>query len=65
MNRFSLYLRLFIVMGVTWLAEVISFALNLPEEYSYVTDVLNSLHGFFIFFLFVWKPKVRKLIVKR
>ena len=52
-------------MGVTWLAEVISFALNLPEEYSYVTDVLNSLHGFFIFFLFVWKPKVRKLIVKR
>ena len=52
-------------MGLTWFAAVISFALNLPDEYSYVSDVLNSLHRFFIFFLFVWKPQVRKLIVKR
>ena len=52
-------------MGVTWIAEVISWALQLPEEYSYVTDILNSLHGFFILFLFVWKPKVWALIVKR
>lgn len=63
--RFGLYLRLFIVMGVTWMAEVLSWALDLPEEYSFFTDILNSLHGFFIFFLFVWKPKIKALIVKR
>lgn len=31
----------------------------------YVTDILNSLQGFVIFILFVWKPKVKKLILKR
>lgn len=31
----------------------------------YVTDVLNSLQGFVIFILFVWKPKVKKLIMRR
>lgn len=67
MFRYSLYLRLFIVMGVSWLAEVISYALpaGTAEWYSYVTDIFNSLQGFFIFFLFVWKPKVKALIVKR
>lgn len=63
--RFGLYIRLFIVMGVTWLAEVLSYAVDLHEYYSYFTDILNCLHGFFIFFLFVWKPKIRELIVKR
>lgn len=63
--RLSLYWRLFIVMGVTWLAEVLSFAVDLPDAYSYASDTLNSLHGFFIFFLFVWKPKIRSLITKR
>lgn len=63
--RFGLYIRLFIVMGVAWIAEVLSFALELEDHYSYVTDILNSLNGFFIFFLFVWKPKIRELIVKR
>jgi len=63
-DRFFLYLRLFIVMGVTWSMESVSFIFE-NEFVFYVSDILNCLQGFIIFILFVWKPKVKKLIVRR
>lgn len=63
--RFFLYLRLFIIMGVTWSMESISWMLNNRFYTFYVSDVLNCLQGFIIFVLFVWKPKVRDLIRQR
>lgn len=63
--RFGIYLRIFILMGVTWFFELISFVVDAPEEWSYFTDILNCLHGFFIFSQFVLKPRVKALIVKR
>lgn len=63
--RFGIYLRIFILMGVTWFFEFISFVVDAPEEWSYFTDILNCLHGFFIFSQFVLKPRVKALIVKR
>jgi hypothetical protein len=62
--RFFLYLRLFIVMGATWSMESISWVFDSPWFF-YVSDILNCLQGFIIFILFVWKPKVKKLIVRR
>ncbi|XP_055702005.1 G-protein coupled receptor Mth2-like isoform X3 [Phlebotomus papatasi] len=64
-DRFSLYLRLFIVMGVTWIMEAISWAVDPKSWVFYVSDVCNCLQGFFIFMLFVWKPKIKQLIIKR
>lgn len=63
-DKFFLYLRLFIVMGVTWIMESVSFLFKTPYIF-YVTDILNCLQGFLIFVFFVWKKKVRKLIVRR
>lgn len=63
--RFTLYLRLFIVMGVTWTFEIVSWAMENNTWIFYVTDICNCLLGVMIFFLFVWKQKVRKLVAKR
>ncbi|XP_058464529.1 G-protein coupled receptor Mth2-like isoform X3 [Malaya genurostris] len=64
-HRFSLYLRLFIVMGVTWSFEIASWAIGSSDWFFYVSDVCNCLLGVIIFFLFVWKQKVRQLVAKR
>ncbi|XP_001951628.2 G-protein coupled receptor Mth2 [Acyrthosiphon pisum] len=66
-QRFMLYLKLFIVMGVTWLAEIISWASgsNGSEKYWYVTDIGNSLQGVLIFLIFVCKKRVFKFIKQK
>ncbi|XP_060865534.1 G-protein coupled receptor Mth2-like isoform X1 [Metopolophium dirhodum] len=66
-QRFMLYLKLFIVMGVNWLAEIISWASgsNGFEKYWYVTDIGNSLQGVLIFLIFVCKKRVLNLLNKK
>jgi G protein-coupled receptor Mth (Methuselah protein) len=62
-NQFKLFLRLFVLMGVTWIMEVISFYLGKDlQALFYITDFLNCIQGVIIFFMFVWKPTVKKLI---
>lgn len=63
-NRFFLYLRLFIVMGVTWIVEIVSWAFT-DSEFLHLVDIFNCLQGIIIFVLFVWKPKVKKMIRRR
>ncbi|XP_037034908.1 G-protein coupled receptor Mth2-like [Bradysia coprophila] len=65
--KFVLFFRLFIIMGVTWTTEVISWIISPGGRgwYFYVTDLTNALQGVVIFFLFVMKPKVKELIIKR
>lgn len=60
-----MFLRLFIVMGITWLMESISFLFDPAGWVFIVTDVLNCCQGLVIFLLFVMKPKVKKLLLKR
>lgn len=62
-----LYLKLFIVMGVNWLAEIISWASgsNGSELVWYVTDIGNSLQGVLIFLIFVCKKRVLNLLNKK
>lgn len=66
--RFMLYLKLFIVMGVNWLAEIISWATD-PDGSNYniwyLTDIGNSLQGVLIFLIFVCKKRVLRLLNKK
>ena len=64
-ERFWLYLRLFIVMGVTWSMEFISWAVDGVTWIFYISDACNCIHGFLIFILFVWKQKVKRLVWKK
>lgn len=63
--RLSLYLKLFCLMGVTFVFEVISWAIEVPAYYWYATDAVNSLRGVFVFFIFCWKRSVMNLLLAR
>ncbi|XP_035904477.1 uncharacterized protein LOC118508837 [Anopheles stephensi] len=64
-NRYSLYLRLFVIMGVTWTVEIITWLVGESSWLIYLVDICNCLTGISIFILFVWKPKVKQLLLKR
>jgi len=64
-QRLNLYLKLFIVMGVNWIMEVISWAAGGPEYFWFVTDLGNILQGVLIFIIFVWKQKVRHILMRK
>ncbi|XP_014212232.1 G-protein coupled receptor Mth2 [Copidosoma floridanum] len=65
--RFNLYLKLFIVMGINWSMEIISwlYADNVLKYLWYVTDLTNTLQGVIIFLIFVWKDKIKRLLLRR
>ncbi|XP_068085479.1 probable G-protein coupled receptor Mth-like 1 isoform X2 [Anabrus simplex] len=64
-QRFNLYLKLFLVMGVNWIMEIISWFAGGPDYLWYVTDIGNTLQGVLIFIIFVWKDRVRRLLMER
>ena len=53
---------LFILMGVSWMMEVISFAVGGETYIWMLPDIFNILTGVFIFVIFVCKPNVWKLL---
>lgn len=52
-------------MGVNWATEIISWAAGGPEYLWYLTDIANTLQGVLIFIIFVWKDRIRKLLMER
>lgn len=62
--NYALYLRLFIVTGFTWSVDGIAF-ISPDAIFFYLADICNSLHGVFIFILFIMKPRVLRLIKDR
>ncbi|XP_030375651.1 LOW QUALITY PROTEIN: G-protein coupled receptor Mth-like [Scaptodrosophila lebanonensis] len=67
-QTFSLFLRLFVIMGVTWIFEICSYLSSnhsTLRKFFIVADLLNSAHGILIFGLFVLKPSVWKLLLNR
>lgn len=57
-------MRLFIVTGVTWIAQAIWFLANNDAIFS-LMDILNCAQGLLIFVLFVLKRRVLRLIKKK
>lgn len=55
-------LKLVIVMGITWIIDVISWAVGGPNYIWYTTDVINALQGLFIFMVVCIQPQVNILI---
>ncbi|XP_049956981.1 G-protein coupled receptor Mth2-like isoform X1 [Schistocerca serialis cubense] len=64
-QRFNLYLKLFLVMGVNWSMEVISGLVGGPDYVWYVTDICNTLQGVLIFVIFVWKDRIRRMLMEK
>lgn len=59
-----------LAMGVNWSMEIISWAVNwqvghVPPAVWYITDFCNALYGVFIFFIFVFKKNIWKLLKRR
>lgn len=70
-SRFIMNVKLFIVMGISWMGEIVS---ALTENYApfkhhkrffYPMDILNCLQGLLIFILFVVKRRVHQALKKR
>ncbi|XP_046389773.1 probable G-protein coupled receptor Mth-like 1 [Ischnura elegans] len=51
-------LKLVVVMGVTWVADVISWAVGGPSHAWYITDLINAFQGVFIFVVVGCQPQV-------
>ncbi|XP_073829538.1 adhesion G-protein coupled receptor methuselah-like 1 [Musca autumnalis] len=51
-------LKLVVVMGVTWIVEVISWLVGGPDDIWFVTDLVNALQGVFIFLVVGCQPQV-------
>ncbi|KAK4292006.1 hypothetical protein Pmani_035197, partial [Petrolisthes manimaculis] len=63
-QRLRLCFKLFLVMGISWLAEIISFQLG-PSTVWYISDVFNCFQGFIIFLIFILKPKILETMKAR
>ncbi|KAH8308609.1 hypothetical protein KR044_001428, partial [Drosophila immigrans] len=51
-------LKLVVVMGVTWIWEIISWLVGGPNEVWLMTDLINALQGVFIFIVVGCQPQV-------
>ncbi|XP_070167649.1 G-protein coupled receptor Mth2 [Polyergus mexicanus] len=61
-----LYFKLVLITGITWIFELLSFAIDTNIEFWILTDLLNGLQGFIIFLLLVvMRKRVRKLLAKK
>ncbi|XP_031773533.1 probable G-protein coupled receptor Mth-like 3 [Apis florea] len=70
-SKFIMNVKLFIVMGIPWITEMISSMIRrytffvYEQEFFYMTDVFNCLQGLLIFILFVIKRRVCEALKKR
>lgn len=51
-------LKLVVVMGVTWIADIISWLVGGPHSNWFFTDLINALQGVFIFIVVGCQPQV-------
>lgn len=64
--RLKVNVRLFIVMGLTWVCEIITWHYQYDNNRTwYILDSANVLQGFFIFLIFVIKEDVLKAMRQR
>ncbi|XP_023217774.1 G-protein coupled receptor Mth2-like [Centruroides sculpturatus] len=59
--QFKLYLKLFLIMGLSWMTDFIPSMFDNCHIYL-ITDTFNALHGLFLFLIFICKKKILKPI---
>ncbi|KAL0272487.1 UNVERIFIED_CONTAM: hypothetical protein PYX00_005433 [Menopon gallinae] len=64
-QRYALYLKLFLIMGVNWIMEIISWAVAEPKWIWYITDLANTLQGVLIFSFFVLNARAKSVLSHR
>ncbi|CAG9838871.1 unnamed protein product [Diabrotica balteata] len=67
---FNLYLKLMFAMGINWITELVSWAVdfafsNTPTFVWYITDFTNAMYGLLIFLIFVAKKKIWRSLKKK
>jgi len=62
--RYRVIFNLFILMGISWSTEVVSFILDGSFYSWFLTDLINSLMGFIIFIIFVCKARIGRLLLQ-
>jgi len=64
-----MYLKLFVVMGITWVLEIMSWvdigADIVPQFIWYPADIVNALQGLTIFIIFVCRKKTLQTLLKQ
>ncbi|XP_063860484.1 G-protein coupled receptor Mth2-like isoform X1 [Scylla paramamosain] len=63
-ERMWLYVKLFLVMGVTWIAEVVSYQHGKCAEWMAI-DIINTLEGFTLFLVFILNRSTLRKIRER
>lgn len=63
--RLLMNLKLFSVMGITWLLELLTTIFREPAELWWLTDAFNVMQGLFVFLIFVFKRNVLTSIKQR
>ncbi|XP_036150895.1 G-protein coupled receptor Mth2-like isoform X2 [Monomorium pharaonis] len=67
-QRFNMYLKLSIVMGISWIWEVITWPFDeddLPKAITYFFNIINFSQGLIIFITFVCTKRIKRLLLKR
>ncbi|KYQ54879.1 G-protein coupled receptor Mth2 [Trachymyrmex zeteki] len=68
-QRFNMYLKLFVVMGITWVLEIMSWidiGANIVSQFIwYPADIINALQGLTIFIIFVCRKKTLLTLLNR
>ncbi|XP_063364470.1 probable G-protein coupled receptor Mth-like 3 isoform X1 [Cydia amplana] len=64
-QRLLLYVKLFTIMGINWILEVISGQYPQTNTVFRIIDAYNVMIGVFIFIIFVCKRKIFRLMKKR
>ncbi|KAL1140791.1 hypothetical protein AAG570_000719 [Ranatra chinensis] len=65
MKTFKECVVLFCVMGLNWMMELISWGLGGPIALWLLTDIVNTLQGPIIFYLFVWRDETTRRHAKK
>ncbi|XP_043209801.1 probable G-protein coupled receptor Mth-like 1 isoform X2 [Amphibalanus amphitrite] len=63
-DRLKVYVNLFIIMEVSWIAECLSTQIG-PIQAWYFTDIINASQGLLIFLLFIGRSSTRQTIRER
>lgn len=57
-SRFTMNIKLFCVMGISWLLEILATVYKQDSLWWAISDIFNCLQGVMVFLIFVFKKKV-------